>query len=79
MDINILLLSLLRKRFCLICKNRIVKYQRDKQYCAGLIGFPLRSGYAASKHAIRVYGNVTMQVYKTNITISLVISWKNQH
>ena len=40
---------------------------------AGLIGFPLRSGYAASKHAIKGYmETLQCELYKTNITISLV-------
>ncbi|RTZ01203.1 SDR family oxidoreductase [Flavobacterium sp. RSP49] len=40
---------------------------------AGLMGFPLRSGYAASKHALKGYFE-TMQceLYKTNISISIV-------
>ncbi|MFT5254056.1 MAG: dehydrogenase/reductase SDR family protein 7B [Flavobacteriales bacterium] len=40
---------------------------------AGLIGFPLRSGYAASKHAIKGYlETLQCELYKTNLTISLV-------
>jgi short-subunit dehydrogenase len=39
----------------------------------GLIGFPLRSGYAASKHAIKGYlETLQCELFKTNITISLV-------
>jgi short-subunit dehydrogenase len=40
---------------------------------AGLIGFPLRSGYAASKHAIKGYmETLQCELYKTNIAISIV-------
>lgn len=40
---------------------------------AGLIGFPLRSGYAASKHAIKGYlETLQCELHKTNITISIV-------
>ena len=40
---------------------------------AGLMGFPLRSGYAASKHAIKGYlETLQCELYKTNITISIV-------
>tara|TARA_R110000868_G_scaffold987_6_gene7364 strand:- start:2935 stop:3729 length:795 start_codon:yes stop_codon:yes gene_type:complete len=40
---------------------------------AGLIGFPLRSGYAASKHAIKGYlETLQCELFKTNITLSLV-------
>ena len=40
---------------------------------AGLIGFPLRSGYAASKHAIKGYlETLQCELYKTNIHVSIV-------
>ena len=40
---------------------------------AGLVGFPLRSGYAASKHAIKGYlETLQCELYKTNITVSIV-------
>lgn len=40
---------------------------------AGLIGFPLRSGYAASKHAIKGYlETLQCELYKTNIHVSVV-------
>ena len=40
---------------------------------AGLIGFPLRSGYSASKHAIKGYlETLQCELYKTNIHISIV-------
>jgi short-subunit dehydrogenase len=40
---------------------------------AGLIGFPLRSGYSASKHAIKGYlETLQCELYKTNITVSIV-------
>ena len=40
---------------------------------AGLIGFPLRSGYTASKHAIKGYlETLQCELHKTNITISIV-------
>ncbi|MEC4004373.1 SDR family oxidoreductase [Flavobacterium sp. SUN052] len=40
---------------------------------AGLIGFPLRSGYAASKHAIKGYlETLQCELYKSNITVSIV-------
>ncbi|WP_298391952.1 SDR family oxidoreductase [Flavobacterium sp.] len=40
---------------------------------AGLIGFPLRSGYCASKHAIKGYlETLQSELYKTNIHISIV-------
>ena len=40
---------------------------------AGLIGFPLRSGYVASKHAIKGYlETLQCELLKTNITISIV-------
>lgn len=40
---------------------------------AGLIGFPLRSGYAASKHAIKGYfETLQCELLKTNIIISIV-------
>ena len=40
---------------------------------AGLIGFPLRSGYCASKHAIKGYlETLQCEFYKTNIHICLV-------
>lgn len=40
---------------------------------AGLIGFPLRSGYCASKHAIKGYlETLQCELYKTNITVSIV-------
>lgn len=40
---------------------------------AGLMGFPLRSGYAASKHAIKGYlETLQSELFKTNITISIV-------
>lgn len=40
---------------------------------AGLIGFPLRSGYAASKHAVKGYfETLQCELYQTNISISLV-------
>jgi NAD(P)-dependent dehydrogenase (short-subunit alcohol dehydrogenase family) len=39
-----------------------------------LIGFPLRSGYAASKHAIKGYlETLQCELFKTNITLSLDI------
>jgi hypothetical protein len=55
MDINILLLSIITQAILPYLQEQNSGYQRDKQYCAGLIGFPLRSGYAASKHAIKVW------------------------
>lgn len=40
---------------------------------AGLIGFPLRTGYCASKHAIKGYlETLQCELYKTNIHICLV-------
>ena len=40
---------------------------------AGLVGFPLRSGYAASKHAIKGYlETLQCELFKTNITVSIV-------
>lgn len=40
---------------------------------AGLIGFPLRSGYAASKHAVKGYfETLQTELYDSNITISIV-------
>lgn len=40
---------------------------------AGLMGFPLRSGYSASKHAIKGYfETLQCELYKTNITVSIV-------
>lgn len=40
---------------------------------AGLIGFPLRSGYAASKHAIKGYlETLQTELYDSNIKISIV-------
>lgn len=40
---------------------------------AGLIGFPLRSGYAASKHAIKGYlETLQCELFKTNIHVSIV-------
>lgn len=40
---------------------------------AGLIGFPLRSGYAASKHAIKGYfETLQTELYGSNIFISIV-------
>ncbi|HEX8574823.1 MAG TPA: SDR family NAD(P)-dependent oxidoreductase, partial [Flavobacterium sp.] len=40
---------------------------------AGLIGFPQRSSYAASKHALKGYfETLQSELYKTNIQISLV-------
>ena len=40
---------------------------------AGLMGFPLRSGYAASKHAVKGYfETLQTELYATNIKISVV-------
>ena len=40
---------------------------------AGLIGFPQRSGYAASKHALKGYfETLQTELYHTNITISII-------
>ncbi|MCG9793864.1 SDR family oxidoreductase [Flavobacterium algicola] len=40
---------------------------------AGLIGFPLRSSYSASKHAIKGYlETLQCEIYKTNIHVSIV-------
>ncbi len=40
---------------------------------AGLIGFPLRTGYAASKHAVKGYfETLQCELYKTKTTISIV-------
>ena len=40
---------------------------------AGLIGFPLGSGYAASKHAIKGYlETLQCELFKTNIHVSIV-------
>ena len=40
---------------------------------AGLIGFPLRSGYAASKHAIKGYlETLQTELYGSNIFVSIV-------
>lgn len=40
---------------------------------AGLMGFPLRSGYAASKHALKGYfETLQAELYKTKIGITLV-------
>ena len=40
---------------------------------AGLMGFPLRSGYAASKHALKGYfETLQTELYKTNIVVSIV-------
>jgi short-subunit dehydrogenase len=40
---------------------------------AGLIGFPLRSGYSASKHAIKGYlETLQCELYKTHLSVSLV-------
>lgn len=40
---------------------------------AGLIGFPLRSGYVASKHAVKGYfETLQCELLKTNITVSIV-------
>ena len=40
---------------------------------AGLIGFPLRSGYAASKHAVKGYfETLQTELYGTSISVSIV-------
>lgn len=40
---------------------------------AGLIGFPLRSGYAASKHALKGYfETLQCELYQSNISVSIV-------
>ncbi|MBC7525107.1 MAG: SDR family oxidoreductase [Flavobacterium sp.] len=40
---------------------------------AGLIGFPLRTGYCASKHAVKGYfETLQCELYKTNIDICIV-------
>jgi NADP-dependent 3-hydroxy acid dehydrogenase YdfG len=68
MDINILLLSFITQAILPYLQEQNSGNISVISSIAGLIGFPLRSGYAASKHAIHME---TLQCgYKTNITIS---------